>query len=258
VEPKVTISDDAYAVARRRWPNIALAPERFRARVAEMGIDEGRILSRAADLYLVAAVLEGAPGAITELDALLQEVIVVIARVDGTSAFVEDVKQELRIKLLTGAEPRIGTYSGLGGLVEWLRVVALRIAINLKRGDRLHPTAEVPEAVLGGQESAQLRRWYLEDFQSALEAGFRRLSARERTLVRLHFVDRLNIDRMGTIYGVNRATVARWLVNVRRRLFDEVRAELGDKHGLDTADIKSLYRLLQSDVHVTVSRILQE
>jgi len=49
---------------------------------------------------------------------------------------------------------------------------------------------------------------------------------RERTLLRMPLVDRLNIDRLGVIYRVNRATVARWLVAIRRRLFEEVRREL--------------------------------
>ena len=72
----------------------------------------------------------------------------------------------------------------------------------------------------------------------------------------MHFVDGLNIERIGVVYNVNRATIARWLVAIRTRLFEEVRAELGSKHGLDTADVKSLYRLMERDVHVTMSRIL--
>ena len=75
-------------------------------------------------------------------------------------------------------------------------------------------------------------------------------------MLRLHFIDGLNIERIGVIYRVNRATVARWLVAIRTRLFNEVRAELATKHGLDTADIKSLYRIMEQDVHVTMSRIL--
>lgn len=257
VEPSATIIDIAYARARQRWVDVPLGLEAFRAQVERLGLDDIRIEARADDLYLVAAAIARAPRAIAELDEVLTRAVSVAARIDPATAFIEDVEQEVRIKLLTGQAPRLLAYSGSGALVDWLRVVALRVALNLKRSDHLHPTAELPEAVLGSDQSA-LKRWYLDDFHAALEAGFRRLSVRERTLLRLHFLDHLNIERMGGIYGVNRATVARWLVAVRRRLFEEVKAELGAKHGLDTADVKSLYRLMQRDVHVTVSRILQD
>jgi hypothetical protein len=58
------------------------------------------------------------------------------------------------------------------------------------------------------------------------------------------------------MYRVNRATIARWLVAIRRRLFEEVRRELGERHGLSTEGVKSLYRIMRDDVHVTISRVL--
>ena len=163
---------------------------------------------------------------------------------------------ELRLKLLTGESPKLLTYSGAGALMDWLRVTAMRLALNLKRCDRLSPEADLPEAVFYGQEAEQFRSWYLADLRQALRVGFGRLTARERNLLRLHFIDGLNIERIGSVYRVNRSTVARWLVTIRNRLFDEVRGELAAKHGLDTADVKSLYRIMGRDVHVTMSRLL--
>ena len=211
---------------------------------------------RADDLFLVAATLEGTPGALALLDTQIAAAAAVVARIDRTPSFIDDVKQEVRLKLLTGDAPKLWTYSGVGSLLDWLRVIATRAALNLKRTDRLRPGDDIPEAVLGGQEAQQLKRWYLADLHRALEASFQRLVVRDRTLLRLHFVDRLNIERIGAVYGVNRATVARWLVAIRTRLFEDVRSELGARHGLDTAEVKSLYRLMERDVHVTMSRIL--
>ena len=106
-------------------------------------------------------------------------------------------------------------------------------------------------ALLGDQEAQQLKRWYLDDMRGALRGRLRpAVTAGERNLLRLHFIDGLNIERIGVIYGVHRATVARWLVAIRRRLFEDTKAVLASKHGLDTADIKSLYRLMEADVHI--------
>ena len=76
--------------------------------------------------------------------------------------------------------------------------------------------------------------------------------------LRFNFIDGLNIDRIGVMYGVHRGTVARWLVTIRGRLFDLAKGQLAAEHGLETADVRSLYRLLEPDLHVTMSRLLRD
>jgi len=253
---EATETETAYARGQARWPLLSLSFDDFRKHCARLGLDDRQLAARAEDLFLVAAVLEQVPWAVAHFDEYLRLAASVVARVDRAPNFIDDVTQELRVKLLTGDDAKLGTYSGTGALVDWLRVIATRVALNLKRSDRLHPDENLPEAVLAGQEAVQFRNWYLADLHQALEIGFRRLTARERTLLRLHFIDGLNIERIGVLYRVNRATIARWLVAIRTRLFKEVREELATKHGLDTADVKSLYRIMERDVHVTMSRIL--
>ena len=253
---KATATETAYARGRARWPVLSLSLDDFRKHCARLGLDDRQLAARAEDLFLVVAVLEQIPWAIAHFDEYLRLATSAVARVDRAPNFIDDVRQELRLKLLTGDDAKLGTYSGTGALVDWLRVIATRVALNLKRSDRLHADDDLPEAVLTGQEAAQFKHWYLADLHDALEIGFRRLTARERTLLRLHFIDGLNIERIGVLYRVNRATIARWLVAIRTRLFKEVREELATKHGLDTADVKSLYRIMEHDVHVTMSRIL--
>ena len=246
----------AYAAGQARWPSIPLSFADFAKHADRLRLDERQMNDRAEDLFLVAAVLEQVPRAVAHFDQCLAVAAGVSARVDRAPSFIDEVTQELRLKLLSAGGAKLSTYSASGKLVDWLRVIATRAALNLKRSDRLRPADDLPDMVMNGAESAQIKRWYLGDLHAALEAGFRRLTARERTLLRLHFVDGLNIERIGVLYRVNRATIARWLVAIRARLFEEVRTELGTKHGLDTAEIKSLYRLMEQDVHVTMSRIL--
>ena len=71
--------------------------------------------------------------------------------IDRPPNFIDDVTQELRLKLLTGDDAKLCTYSGTGALVDWLRVIATRVALNLKRSDRLHPDDDLPEAVLAAR-----------------------------------------------------------------------------------------------------------
>ena len=249
----------AFDRACTRWPQILLPKETFLARVTELAVDADRVGRHGDDLFLATAVLAGNPAAFQSFDAeFLTGASKMARRIDAAPSFVDDVAQELRLKLLTGPDPRLGKYAAAGSLLDWLRVAALRTAINLRRSDHLVVTEEFPfEEDLGDARNPPLDGLYQQDFQTALEAGFRRLGARERTLLRMHFVDHVNIDRMAVMYGVHRATVARWLVAIRHQLFGEAKAHLAMNHGFDTADVKSLYRHLEGRVHLTISRILR-
>src|SRR5262249_46804856 len=128
----------AYVAGRAAWPNLAVSVDAFRHHVVDrLRLSPASVVPRAADLYLVIAVLEGADRALPILDERLARAAGVVARIDGAPAFVDEVRQELRVKLLAGPEPRLRSYAGIGALFEWLRVAALRTAINLKRSDRL-------------------------------------------------------------------------------------------------------------------------
>jgi RNA polymerase sigma-70 factor, ECF subfamily len=258
VGPKPEILASIDRRARAQWPGVEFDHDSFASHVARIPIDEARLAAHGEDLFLVSAVLAGNQEALRVFDSILASVAVVAGRIDSARSFIDDVSQELRVKLLTGDAPKLRGYSAVGPLREWLRVAALRTALNLKRSDRLLPTDDVPVvAVLDGLDDAQMKKRYLPELNAALEGVIRELSVRERTLLRLHFVDGLTIDRIAVIYRVHRATAARWLVAVRRRLLEDLQARLGETHGLGATDIRSLYRRMQDDVHVTISRVLQ-
>jgi RNA polymerase sigma-70 factor, ECF subfamily len=244
--------------ARGRWPRVNFDREGFARHIERLEIEEARLSVHGVDLFLASAVLGGDQEALRAFDAVLASVVRVAGRIDGSRSFIDDVSQELRVKLLTGKEPKLRGYSAVGPLWEWLRVAAMRTALNMKRSDRLLPTDDVPvAAVLDGLDDAQMKKRYLPELNAALEQVIRELSVRERTLLRLHFVDGLNIDRIAVIYRVHRATVARWLVAVRQRVLEDLQAHLGQAHGLGATDVRSLCRRMQDDVHLTISRVLQ-
>jgi RNA polymerase sigma-70 factor (ECF subfamily) len=251
----------SYDAGRQAWPELGLEFEKFREHVARLGVVGEALSVHARDLFLVAAVLAGEARALAALDRdYLRVACTTAGRIDRTPQFAQDVEQQLRLKLLAGAEPGLRLYAAAGGLLPWLRVSALRVAINLKRSDHLVPAAGStlePLIASNDVERDAARGLYLEHFQRAVEASFHRLSPRERTLMQLHFVDGLNIEAIGVMYGAHRATVARWLAAIRRTIFEETRALLGQTSPPGSDTIRSLYRLLEPDLHLTLSRLLE-
>jgi RNA polymerase sigma-70 factor len=90
-----------------------------------------------------------------------------------------------------------------------------------KRGDN-----DALDALVGGTGAGETMldtEHHREAFREALQEALAMLTAREKTLLRLHFLDGMNIDALGTVFQVHRATVARWLVSIRTRVLEDVR-----------------------------------
>jgi RNA polymerase sigma-70 factor (ECF subfamily) len=58
------------------------------------------------------------------------------------------------------------------------------------------------------------------------------------------------------MYGVNRATAARWLVAARKSLLERARAAIRQSLGASDKELESLGVLLQSQLHVSLARHL--
>ena len=67
---------------------------------------------------------------------VLSQVGLLLGRMQPTPQLVDDTRQALREKLLVaapGARPRIGEYAGRGPLQAWVRVAAVRAALDILR-----------------------------------------------------------------------------------------------------------------------------
>jgi RNA polymerase sigma-70 factor (ECF subfamily) len=259
----------AVATGRAAHPSLAVedatARAFFAARVADGGEPpEGDL---AADLYLACAASAGVPAAHRAVEERLVPVArAALSRIVGPAG-VDDALQLLREKLFLAAgdaPPRIAEYRGKGSLGAWLRVVAARTALSLRRDaarrdgrrDDDFLIAELPAD--GHPELDHLRERYRPAFRAAVVAALGALSVRERTLLRLHVLDGLTVDEIGAIYGVHRATAARWIARARASLFDDTRRRLEDELGLATAELESLVRLVQSQIDLSLPRLLAD
>ncbi len=116
---------------------------------------------------------------------------VYLARRRKPPAFIEEVTQRLREKLFVASDrsrPRIEEYLGRGSLDGWLRVVAVRQALDLDDAEKRHqpaPSAPAEEAfgVTADPELAYLKERYLPHFRDAFARAMARLKAEERNLL---------------------------------------------------------------------------
>jgi RNA polymerase sigma-70 factor (ECF subfamily) len=169
----------------------------------------------------------------------------------------------VRDKLLVGPAPgqpgRLAEYAGSGPLGGWIRVVAVRVALDLKRAAGQEPGGaahadRVAEVALD-PEMRLLRERHQGPFQDALGEALANLSARERNILRLHFAEGATLEQLATSYQVHRATVARWLAAARQAVLEQVAARLGASMGLSTGEVDSVVRLLASQIDVSLSRL---
>lgn len=224
------------------------------------------IVAYAGDMYLAYACAERVDVALGELERLLKsEVARAVATVDPSTDFVEEILQLTRHKLLvsrSGGAVRIASYAGRASLKAWLRAVAVRTAISQRRRRSAHrreaaacAAADEPLAK-GGPELDYLRLRYKGAFEDALRAAIAQLPAKERMLLRLNVIDRMSIDQLAVIYRIGRSTAARWLTAARQALFEATRREIRARMELSSAELESLARDVQSQLDVSVVKLL--
>ncbi len=175
----------------------------------------------------------------------------------------DDIQQEVMEKLFVGDKPRIAQYAGLGSLKSWLVSVGVRTALNAKR--RVHREVELEPEHLFTQvqdavdaELGAAREAFRKEVKRAFQETFLALTSRQRNVLRYQYLHRMNLDAIGALYGVHRATVARWREATRAALLEGTRQRLKTQNELRTSELDSMLRLVESGLDVSLSRILRE
>lgn len=219
------------------------------------------------DLWLAFACAHGAPDALSHFERELGDDIARGVTQAGPDHAGQDAGQLVRQKLFVsepGGAPKILDYAGRGTLRSWVRITAVRTSLNLERSRRRRPDQPSPqdeylvhaEAEKLDPELAYLKRHYSAQFKQAFEQGVAQLSDRHRNVLRLHLIERLNIDEISAANGVHRATAARWIVAARAALVAQVRQVMTQHFGVPGEQLDSVMRLVQSQLDLSVHRIL--
>jgi RNA polymerase sigma-70 factor (ECF subfamily) len=253
----------AVAAVHAAWPGVPLSDEAFVRYLAER-LPEGRKLAdvNPEELYLACACAAAVPQALAAFERLyLARVDVHLARIDASPAFAEEVRQVVRERLFVGTSPKIIEYSGRGALGAWLRVVAVRTALDLRRGagpqteeaDEARALTSTPDP-----EMDYIKLRYKEDFSAAVRDALAALDGKARTLLRLHYVEGMRIERIAVAYDVHRATAHRWVMAAREALADGAKKRLEERLALGKDELASLAAVMQSQLEVSLGGLLDK
>jgi RNA polymerase sigma-70 factor (ECF subfamily) len=212
------------------------------------------------DLYLACACALGDKNAIAAFeDHCLCGLETVISRYCDCADQVEEVKQRVRECALVGGArpPRIESFSGRGDLRGWVRVIAVREAIELLRRSRreipIDDDTQLHAFVTPGDPDLErVKAHYVDEFKQAFSSALRGLSAHDQTLLRQHVIDGLTIDELAVLYHVHRATAARSLQRARRTVLLATRERLSSRLEAKPHEIDSILRLVRSRLEVTL------
>lgn len=249
--------------ARRAWPQVNIDAAAFATHIDQLSTAEPTTAElRAKELYLAFACARQERWAIDYFVRELLPVAVVAARsVDRHGHFDDDLRQQLSERLLVGRGERpakISDYSGRGPLENWVRVVAIRTALNLLPPRApAEPLETAPELAGADLELDFLKEKYRVEFKQAFEAAVSRVPPDDLNLLRMNVIDHLSIDKLAALTGMHRTTAARRLTRARHLLCEATRVELIARLGLRGPELDSLMRLVRSTVDLSIARVLR-
>lgn len=263
--------DAVVAVARAEWPGVDVPVETFAVFLGErldgeLPLMEALAAARGADLWIACACGAGDKDALTAFERkYFEEIRRAVGRAPRARLHEDDVAQLVRERLFVaaaGSTPKILEYRGRGSMRAWLRVTAARIVLNLAtRGPREEPEEDEWFArVVANDESAEiahLKSKYRTEFRAALEVAVAALDPKDRNVLAYSFGERLSIDQIGGIYGVHRATAARWITHAQEQLVLHTRTALMDRLGASAAEVDSIVHLIASRFDVTFGGLLR-
>jgi RNA polymerase sigma-70 factor (ECF subfamily) len=208
------------------------------------------------DLYLACACLRRVERALAVFDErILSGVPRFVARVDSSPDFADGVRQTLREKLfLSEPVPKIAEYAGRGPLAGWVRVVALRTALNSRRSEER--SSRIPANALTGTavdpELDFLKSKYAREVKAALESAVSGLPIEARNILRMHYLDHLTIDQIASVHEMHRSSVARRISEARRSILDETKRRLRERLEITTTEIDSVVALVKSRLELSL------
>jgi RNA polymerase sigma-70 factor (ECF subfamily) len=220
--------------------------------------------SDAAEIYLAVTCARGDPAALRALRKQYFDPVIRTLRCMGIDAGqCDDVWQILCVRLLVteaGTQPRIVRYARPGNLKGLVRVVAIRAAMDLLKKQRWRVSDNEWLGRLAdessGPELHAMKNQHVAGLKDELEVVVAGLSARERTVLRLHLIERLGIDAIASICSVHRATAARALTRAKARIVDELRARLVYRWKVAPNELPALGTLVADPLDLNLARLL--
>jgi RNA polymerase sigma-70 factor (ECF subfamily) len=252
----------AHSAAAGAWLDISVSLEHYAEMLRSSGVSSEDLRQCAGDLYLACAAGAGDHRAIRVIEErFIARLPARIRRLGAANDTVGDVLQTVRERLFSGITPRIRAYNGAGPLEQWIKVVAIRTAIDLHRTDRSIPRVEGAwlETVMPADSDASslvMKVEYKRELEAAIRDLVATLSPRDRAILRLHVVEGVSIEKIAASYGVHRVTVARWVWTAGETLLDGLRARFKEKFGIVPREFDSMARMARSQLSIDLPGLL--
>ncbi|MFO0584260.1 MAG: sigma-70 family RNA polymerase sigma factor [Anaeromyxobacter sp.] len=253
--------DAALRAAREAAPDVKVDPAALAARAGQAW-SAGARAEHLPDLLVAWAAGQGDPAALRRLEALLAPEVDAAARgIDRSPAFRDEVGQAVRVRLLAPerGHPRILDYGARGPLGAWLRVAAVRAALNLRRAEP-PVSADVLAELVSAEADPELRHMkslYRSEFRAALAEALSSLPERQRAILRLCHVDGLRLAQLARLYQVHESTASRWLAAAAAAVADGARSRLVARLSVSPESVDSLARMVMSNLDLSIARILE-
>jgi len=237
---------------------------------------------QADDLCLIVACERGEETAWSDLVERFTPTVRSAARAaSGNEEGAEDLAQSiwaelygLRVREDGKPASKLAYYSGRGSLAGWLRAVVAQLAIDQHRKQsRTIQTEEDADFDRLSRDGDDGRERFLAagtvnperavsdklagaDIQDALARSMAELSAEDRLLVKLYYIDGLRLREAGAVLGVHEATASRRLTKIHGQLRDRVESILIKDRGWTKAETKRSFAELALHLDADVEPML--
>jgi RNA polymerase sigma-70 factor (ECF subfamily) len=257
----------AFQTGRTSWPAVVLDEAVFARWIEDKQLAPEAVREHAADIYIACACLARTPGA---ADAFSARYLANVRPYLGSLTkgrdhdFICEVGQHLSEKLLVGTAeqpPRLSAYGARGPLEGWIRMAAMRAALDLMR--REHPERHGDEALVEQAvghvdgELAYLKERYRPHFVEAFREALGSISAQSRALLRLHYLEHVTTAALAALHGVSRPTIVRRLTDAREEVLVAVGTRVRDKLAVDASEYDSLLELVRSQIDMSLTGMLR-
>lgn len=260
---------DILRSGRNAWPSVMTDEARLEeplARLFAQGFSVAECL-HPSDLFLALACSAGDAEAVRLFEqAFVPNMMRSASHLLSQHLRADEVRQALRVKLLVrdgDNEGKLAQYTGRGPLAAWLRIVAVRTVLSMRRATGATAAREEEDELLGGiaaegadPELEHLRATYKDAFRTAFHEALMALDVAERNLLRLHHVEGLNVDELAPIFQIHRATAARRLVKAREEISERTRSLLVSRLRLSESECSSIMGMILSQLDVSLVRVL--
>lgn len=264
-----TVLDAARMVGaiQERWPQLEFDGTAFGAFLEERAIEGHGLTSlHVEDLFLAWACLSQQREALAAFERFTRPLIALAVRRDARDT--DELIHQVQIKLLVAEgtrAPRLADYTGVGPLKSFVMVMAMRCLADARRSDERRREEHVGDgwlelASIAGSNTGpetQVQWAELEPHAArAVNEAMAALSVRQRTILRLHYVEGISAEALGRMYSVHRATTTRWLVDARERVLELVQQRLRSTLDVSTASLASINQTLVGGLELSLPSLV--